>query len=107
MNPNIGQLLAPFALSFAFVFLLTPLVIILAKKIGIIDDPKNKTHPKIIHTYPVPRGGGLSIFAGIALTSLIFLPIDKHLIGILLGLTVLAHDSNLKAHRMIQILRTF
>jgi len=89
MNPNIGQLLAPFALSFAFVFLLTPLVIILAKKIGIIDDPKNKTHPKIIHTYPVPRGGGLSIFAGIALTSLIFLPIDKHLIGILLGLTVL------------------
>jgi len=89
MNPNIGQLLAPFALSFAFVFLLTPLVIILAKKIGIIDDPKNKTHPKIIHTYPVPRGGGLSIFAGIALTSLIFLPIDKHLIGIILGLTVL------------------
>ena len=60
-----------------------------AEKLGIIDDPKNKNHPKVIHTYPVPRGGGLAIFAAVFLTSILFLPLDKHLLGILVGAFVL------------------
>lgn len=68
-------------------FLATPLVIKLAKKIDIIDDPKKNSHPKVIHEKPTPRGGGLAIFAGVLAASLIFLPVDKHLIGILLGAT--------------------
>lgn len=64
---------------------LTPLIIWGYKKRGWLDDPKGKKHPKVIHQYPVPRGGGLVIFGAILITSLIFLPLDKHLLGILLG----------------------
>jgi len=66
-------------------YITTPLVIILAKKYGLIDDPKTNKHPKVIHKYPVPRGGGLAIFIAVLVGSLIFLPFDKHLIGILVG----------------------
>ena len=70
-------------------FLSTFFVIRLAKRMGIIDDPKKHKHPKVIHTYPVPRGGGLAIFAGILLATLAFLPFDKHLKGILAGALVI------------------
>jgi len=72
-------------ISSGIAFVLTPVVIRIAKKIGIVDDPRLKTHPKVIHTYPVPRGGGIAIFAALLVSSLIFLDIDKHLLGILLG----------------------
>jgi UDP-GlcNAc:undecaprenyl-phosphate/decaprenyl-phosphate GlcNAc-1-phosphate transferase len=74
-----------FLLTSLLAFLLTPLVIKIYKKLGWLDDPKKQKHPKVIHKYPVPRGGGIPIFLSILITSLIFLPLDKHLIGILLG----------------------
>ncbi|MCL4387030.1 undecaprenyl/decaprenyl-phosphate alpha-N-acetylglucosaminyl 1-phosphate transferase [Patescibacteria group bacterium] len=80
----------PAMVSFLTSFLSTPLVIKLAYKIGIIDDPKKNRHPKVIHTYPVPRGGGLSIFFSLVITSLLFLPFDKHLLGILSGALILS-----------------
>lgn len=79
----------PGLVSAAITLASTPLVIKLAYKIGIIDDPSKNKHPKVIHTYPVPRGGGLAIFAGILITCLIFIPLDKHLTGILIGATIL------------------
>lgn len=66
-------------------YLITPFVIKFAKKIDIIDDPKRHKHPKVIHKYPTPRGGGLAIFAGVLLSILIFIPIDKHVLGIIAG----------------------
>jgi UDP-GlcNAc:undecaprenyl-phosphate GlcNAc-1-phosphate transferase len=71
-------------------YLLTPLIIKLAPKLGIVDDPRKHKHPKVIHTYPTPRGGGLAIFAAIAISAIIFLPLDKHLKGILAGATIVA-----------------
>lgn len=68
---------------------LTPLIIFLYKKLNWLDDPKKNKHPKVVHKYPVPRGGGLAIFLSLAITSLWFLPVDKHLVGILLGALVL------------------
>lgn len=53
---------------------LTPLFILINKKIGLVDDPKRKNHPGIIHTRPVPRGGGIPLLLGVFLTGLIFLP---------------------------------
>ena len=50
-----------------------------------LDDPDKQTHPKVVHHYPVPRGGGVAIYTAISISSLIFLPLDKHLVGILLG----------------------
>ena len=79
----------PGAASLLLAFAVTPIVIKFAQKIGIIDDPSKKKEVKVIHTYPVPRGGGLAIFVAIFLTSLIFLPLDKHLIGILSGAFIL------------------
>ena len=80
-----SNLLFPAATALFVSFVSTPFVIKLSQKIGIIDDPAKSTHPKVIHTYPVPRGGGLAIFFGVIVSVLIFLPLDKHLIGIILG----------------------
>lgn len=66
-------------------YLLTPVVIKFAGKAGIIDDPKTHKHVKVVHTTPTPRGGGIPIFLGILVSALIFLPLDKHLVGILMG----------------------
>lgn len=50
-----------------------------------LDDPKQTPHAKKTHSQPVPRGGGLVVFAGILLASLLFLNIDGYLKAILLG----------------------
>lgn len=76
--------------SGASAFLITPLVIKKSKQLGIIDDPKHHKHPKVIHTYPVPRGGGFAIFLAILVSTLIFLPLDKHVKGILTGIIIIA-----------------
>jgi len=81
--------LFPALLAIIATYLITPLVIILAKKWDIVDDPAKHKHPKVIHTYPVPRGGGIAIFFGILVSTLFFLPIDKHLLGILVGAVII------------------
>ena len=90
MNNTLNLLLLPLLASAVFAYLATPIVIKYAAKLGLIDDPKKKKHPKVIHTYPVPRGGGIAIFIAVFLTISIFLPIDKHIRGILAGATVIA-----------------
>jgi UDP-GlcNAc:undecaprenyl-phosphate GlcNAc-1-phosphate transferase len=79
----------PILVAAVVAFFVTPFVIKLAEKIGIVDDPAKNRHPKVIHTYPVPRGGGLVIFLSLLISALIFIHVDKHLIGILLGALVL------------------
>lgn len=78
-----------FVTAFLVGFFSTPLTILVYKKLGWVDDPKKQKHPKVIHRYPVPRGGGIPIFLSLLLAALIFLPIDKHLLGILIGAAVL------------------
>jgi UDP-GlcNAc:undecaprenyl-phosphate/decaprenyl-phosphate GlcNAc-1-phosphate transferase len=75
------------SVSFLISFILTPLVRNFFVKKGWIEDPikKNqKTHNATAIT-SVPRGGGIPIFLSILITSLFLLPLDKHLIGILLA----------------------
>lgn len=81
--------LLPWLVALIVSFLVTPLVIRFAGKLGIIDDPKKTNHPKVIHTTPTPRGGGIPIFIALLITTLIFLPIDKHVVGILIGALIL------------------
>lgn len=81
--------LMPWLISAVVAFAATPIVIKFAGRLGIIDDPDKNKHPKVIHTYPVPRGGGIPIFIALTTSSLIFLPADKQLIGILVGATIL------------------
>lgn len=71
--------------SFLVSFLTTPLVIKMAKKLKLVDDPQKRKHPAHTHQGVIPRGGGLSIFLGIVLTSLFFVPLNKVLLGLLSG----------------------
>jgi UDP-GlcNAc:undecaprenyl-phosphate GlcNAc-1-phosphate transferase len=79
----------PFLLAGILSYFFTALVIKFAARLGIIDDPKNKKHPKVIHTYPVPRGGGIPIFLALLLTASTMLPMDKHITGIIIGALIL------------------
>ncbi|MEJ2441564.1 MAG: MraY family glycosyltransferase [Patescibacteria group bacterium] len=89
MNNLFKLAILPGLISLIIAFLSTPLVIKLANKFKIIDDPRKSRHPKVIHKYPVPRSGGVAIFIALLIASVIFLPLDKHLLGILAGALVL------------------
>ncbi len=67
----------------------TPLAIKAAKKFGLVDDPNLRPHPAHIQRRAIPRAGGLPIYLGIVLTSLLFLPLEKYLLGIFSGITLL------------------
>lgn len=67
----------PFITALVSTALLTPICINLLKKYGIVDDPKVRKHPAIIHSKPIPRGGGIPLFAGALIAGLIFLPINR------------------------------
>lgn len=82
MNALLTQ---PLIIAFLIATITTPLVISFFKKRNWLDDPKKHQHPKVIHKKAVPRGGGISVFLAIALTALLLLPLDKHLISILLA----------------------
>lgn len=77
----------PCFISFIVSFLSTPVIIIVAKKFKLIDDPHTHKHPKVVHNYPVPRGGGIPIYLSL-LTIFVFLPAGKHLMGIITGATI-------------------
>lgn len=82
--------LLPFVFSAIIAFGATYLVRLLYLTRGWLDDPSSNTHPKVIHTYPIPRGGGLAIFISLSVSILFFLGIDKHSVGILGGAMILA-----------------
>ena len=66
-------------------YLLTIPTIALAKKLNLVTDAKDKQHPAHTHVGIIPRAGGLPIYLSILLTSLIFLPINKIISGILIA----------------------
>lgn len=68
-------------------FLATPLVKHLAQRVGAIDVPKDSRR---MHDHPIPRMGGLAIFLGFLLSTLVFSrEIDRGLQSILLGAIVI------------------
>ena len=78
-----AALLAAGVLSFLF----TPLVKLLAQRVGAMDVPKDSRR---MHDHPIPRMGGLAIFIGFLLSSLFFsLELDQGLKSILLGAIVI------------------
>lgn len=83
------DLILVFTIAFLITLILTPLAIKLAKSYGLVDDPRRRPHPAHVQQRIIPRAGGLPIYGAILLSSLLFLPIEKHLIGIFLGITIL------------------
>lgn len=76
---------AVLAVSFLISFILTIPMIFLAKKLHLVTDRKKRYHPAHTHTGIISRGGGIPIFLSFLLTVLIFLPVNKILLGIFLG----------------------
>lgn len=81
----ISLAIIPFFIS----FFSAPVVIRLAGRLGIVDNPKTRKHPATVHTQPIPRGGGIPIFVAILVSSLIFLHPEQRLLGILAGAAVI------------------
>ncbi|MFA5025131.1 MAG: MraY family glycosyltransferase [Candidatus Shapirobacteria bacterium] len=81
------QLLLVLPCSVFISYFVTPLIVRFFKFHNWVEDPIHKQNKSGNATAKaiVPRGGGLSIFISVFLTSLIFLPLDKHLLGILLA----------------------
>ncbi len=82
MTTETIKILLSFALSFVIAFLSTPLVKKLAHKIGTIDVPKDERR---MHKKPIPLIGGLAIFLGFVVSSLIFTKVDIEIVSMLLG----------------------
>jgi UDP-GlcNAc:undecaprenyl-phosphate GlcNAc-1-phosphate transferase len=80
-----------FALAAAMIvsFAVTPLVRMLARKVGAVDDPKRDD--RRMHKNPMPRLGGLAIFAGFMAAFLVFGTgvMDRTVIGILIGAVII------------------
>ena len=73
--------------AMAVSLLSTPLVKVLAQKMGAMDVPKDNRR---MHHVPIPRMGGLAIFLGFLVASLAFLPeIDRAMRSILYGAVVI------------------
>ena len=79
----------PLAVAFFISLIFTPLTIKLAWKWGLIDDPQKRKHPAKLHKKATPRAGVIPIWIALFITSLIFLPPDRYLLGILGGASIL------------------
>lgn len=64
---------------------LSPLVIHFARQLNLVDDVRKRKHPANVHKGIIPRAGGVPVYLAIFLTSLILIPFNKILVGILLG----------------------
>ena len=79
---QIIYMLAALVLAALIAFTTTPAVSVLAYKIGAIDVPKDNRR---MHKKPTPRIGGLAIFAGFVVATLVFCEITPELVSIWLG----------------------
>ena len=71
--------------SFMISVLSTPLVILLAKKWQLVDDLRKRSHPANTHIGIIPRAGGIPVVLAIIVAIWLFIPINKLLLGILIG----------------------
>ena len=75
-----------FILELAISFACTPAVRMLAIKIKAVDVPKDNRR---MHKVPIPRMGGLAIFAGFLVSVLFFVPLGTEFRSILIGALIL------------------
>ncbi len=74
-----------FVVAFLISFILTIPTIFIAYKTNLVTNIKKRFHPAHTHKGNIPRGGGVPIYIAILLTSIIFLPINKIMFGILIA----------------------
>lgn len=106
-----NDLTLPLVVAFFSSLITTPIAIIFIKKFGLLDDPRIHKHPAIIHTKPIPRGGGIPMFLGVVIASFMFLPITQITIALfvasLLAVIVGVLDDKFDISRYIRLLTNF
>lgn len=86
----IGRAVGALGVAFLVALILTPVVKSLAVKMGAIDDPKRDEDPeRRMHSRPIPRMGGLAIFLGFLLSTLVFVPLNPSIQRMLLGAVII------------------
>ncbi|MBI2021420.1 undecaprenyl/decaprenyl-phosphate alpha-N-acetylglucosaminyl 1-phosphate transferase [Candidatus Daviesbacteria bacterium] len=83
------KVILPFLISLLITIVSTPLAIIFAKKYKLVDNPRVRPHPAHVQKRIIPRAGGLPIYIGLIISILLFIPMDKHILGIILAATLL------------------
>ncbi len=79
---SIHSIVIPFVTSLTCTAILTFLTIKIALRYGLIDDPTKHKHPGIIHSRIIPRAGGLPLFLGTLITSLLFIQFTSALTAV-------------------------
>ncbi len=81
------KFILPICIAFVLSFFLTPVAKKFAIKVGAIDVPKDDRR---VHTKPIPRMGGLAIYAAFTICMFLFSDIEfQKLMGIFMGSTIL------------------
>ena len=80
--PAIAGVAAALVSALLIAYITTPVVKSMAERMGAVDVPKDERR---MHDHPIPRMGGLAIFLGFLLSSLIFVPLSPAFRGMLLG----------------------
>lgn len=83
---DIGMAAVALVVALIVAFITTPVVKMLAHKMGAVDVPKDSRR---MHNHPIPRMGGLAIFFGFLLSVILFVPITDQLRGMLLGAVII------------------
>src|SRR5680860_600201 len=82
-----------FGLAAAIVWVLTPAVSELARRMGVMDEPEARK----IHAYPTPRLGGIALFVGVIVPALLLLSSEPANRGILLGAALVVGVCGIRA----------
>ena len=86
MQYDILRLFFTIVVAFLVAYASTPIVKILAAKIGAIDVPNDDRR---MHKKPIPRLGGVAIFYGFIVSILCFCEINESIRGILIGSVII------------------
>jgi UDP-GlcNAc:undecaprenyl-phosphate/decaprenyl-phosphate GlcNAc-1-phosphate transferase len=79
------QYMIPLITSFAIVFLLVPVVKLAAVRIGFVDRPSQRK----IHQNPIPLMGGVAIYIGCVLSTLLFEGLTPQSLSVITGGSIL------------------
>ncbi len=85
-NRLVAYVILALLVALVFSFLMTPVVRTFAYKVGAIDVPKDSRR---MHKVPTPRLGGLAIFIGFMISTLLFVPMTPEMKSVLLGAVVI------------------
>ena len=85
MPPSTWDAVAAAAVAAMVAVCLTPLAMRLAHRMGAVDEPRARG----LSDRPMPRLGGVAIFAGVLVSAILFLPLDGQFGAILMGAGVI------------------